>query len=42
MGDDRIEKMRRDVAARDDATVVFYGSFAGFCAWAAATCTGSS
>lgn len=34
----RIERMRASVAADEEANVVFDGSFAGFCAWAAATC----
>jgi hypothetical protein len=33
--------MRRSVAAIDDATVVYDGSFAGFCSWAEATCPGT-
>lgn len=37
----RIEAMRRNVAAIDDATVVYDGSFSGFCGWADATCPGT-
>lgn len=37
----RIEAMRRNVAAIDDATVVYDGSFGGSCSWAEATCPGT-
>ena len=38
----RIERMRQNVAAIEEATVVFDGGFAGFCAWAASTCPDAS
>lgn len=38
----RIERMRTNVAADEDANVVFDGSFSGFCAWTQATCPNTS